>query len=62
MEKEVKTAVRTVSAMVNDTFVVSTLSSMKPGELFRFAAELASTCDLTAIGNGSTSASRRYVE
>jgi hypothetical protein len=62
MEKEVKIAVQTVGAMANDAFAVSTLSSMKPGELFRLAAELASTWDLGARGGGATSASRRYVE
>jgi hypothetical protein len=62
MEKEVKKAVQTLRAMATDTFAVPTLSSMKPGELFRFAAELASTWDPRVSGGGSTSVSRRYVE
>jgi hypothetical protein len=62
MEKEMKTTAQTVSATANDALAVSMLLSMKPGDLFRFAAELASTWDLRRSHRESTLASRRYIE
>jgi len=62
MEKEAKRTAQIVAGLVNGRFRVSTLSSMKPGELFRFAAELASKWDVKARATGLARLSRRYVE